>query len=44
MITGLRGIIVGLDEAKATLEKALELNPVSPEARELLGRISGPVR
>jgi Flp pilus assembly protein TadD len=27
------------DEAKATLEKALELNPASPEARELLDRI-----
>lgn len=26
-------------EARAALEKALELNPMSPEARELLGRI-----
>ena len=32
------------DEAKATLEKALEFNPASPEARELLGRIPGPVK
>jgi hypothetical protein len=32
------------DEARATLEKALELNPASPEARELLGRISGPMK
>ena len=28
-----------VDEAKAILEKALELNPASQEARELLGRI-----
>jgi hypothetical protein len=32
------------NEAKAMLEKALELNPVSAEARELLGRISTPVK
>jgi hypothetical protein len=32
------------DEAKITLEKALEFNPASPEARELLGRISRPVK
>jgi len=31
-------------EAKAMLEKALELNPASPEARELLTRISGPAK
>lgn len=29
-----------VDEAKAMLEKALELNPASPEARELLSRIT----
>ena len=33
-----------VDEAKAVLEKALEFNPVSPEARELLTRISGPAK
>jgi Flp pilus assembly protein TadD len=33
-----------LNEAKATLEKALQLNPASPEARDLLSQISGPVR
>jgi predicted Zn-dependent protease len=32
------------DEAKATLEKALQFNPASPEARDLLSQISGPVR
>jgi predicted CXXCH cytochrome family protein len=32
------------DEAKAMLEKALELNPASLEARELLARISGAVQ
>ena len=31
-------------EAKAMLEKALEFNPASREARELLGRISETVR
>ncbi|MEO5923832.1 MAG: tetratricopeptide repeat protein [Bryobacteraceae bacterium] len=30
-----------VDEAKAMLQKALELNPISPEARELLDRIPG---
>jgi predicted Zn-dependent protease len=33
-----------LNEAKVTLEKALQLNPASPEARDLLSQISGPVR
>jgi Flp pilus assembly protein TadD len=33
-----------LNEAKATLEKALQLNPASPEARDLLSQIAGPVR
>jgi predicted CXXCH cytochrome family protein len=32
------------DEAKAMLNKALELNPASPEARGLLARISGVVK
>lgn len=32
------------DQAKAMLEKALEFNPASPEARELLGRLPGPVK
>ncbi len=32
------------DEAKIMVEKALELNPASPEARELLGRIPAPVK
>ncbi len=32
------------DEAKAVLERALELNPASPEARDLLARISAPVK
>ncbi|MEP7351734.1 MAG: tetratricopeptide repeat protein [Acidobacteriota bacterium] len=31
-------------EARTMLEKALEFNPASPEARELLVRISGPVK
>jgi predicted Zn-dependent protease len=31
-------------EAKAMVEKALEFNPASPEARELLGRISAPMK
>jgi Tfp pilus assembly protein PilF len=33
-----------LNDAKVTLEKALQLNPVSLEARDLLRQISGPVR
>jgi len=33
-----------VDEAKAMLQKALEFNPVSPEARELLGRIPESVK
>jgi hypothetical protein len=32
------------EEAKVVLEKALEFNPASAEARELLGRISGSVK
>ncbi len=32
------------DEARAMLEQALQLNPVSSEARELLARIAGPVK
>jgi predicted CXXCH cytochrome family protein len=31
-------------EAKAALEKALQFNPTSPEARDLLSQISGPGR
>ena len=31
-------------EAKITLEKALQFHPASPEARDLLSQISGPVR
>jgi predicted Zn-dependent protease len=31
-------------EAKATLEKALQFNPASPEARELLSQIPAPGR
>ena len=33
-----------VDEARAMLEKALELNPASPEARELVARIPAPVK
>ena len=33
-----------LNEAKVMLERALQLNPASPEARDLLNQISGPVR
>jgi TPR repeat protein len=32
------------NEAKVTLEKALQLNPASPEARDLLSQIPGAVR
>jgi tetratricopeptide (TPR) repeat protein len=32
------------EEARTTLETALEFNPASPEARDLLGRIPGPAK
>jgi hypothetical protein len=32
------------NEAKATLEKALQFNPASQDARDLLSQVSGPVR